>query len=124
MNVKINSMPRIVLGVIILYILIFIYCFSTLGFLFTNVGHRAAIIYLLPFGIVSLAIAWGLYRRKIVFLKLAKVFNFAVLVILIFLFVEEIIYGQRLEYYYVFGVIVFGIVQVIFYTENFKKWFS
>jgi len=117
-------MPRIVLGVIILYILIFIYCFSTLAFLFINVGHRAVVIYLLPFGIVSLAIALGLCRRKIIYFKLAKVFNFAILVILIFLFVEEIIYGQKLDYYLVFWVIGFGIVQVIFYTEKFKKWFN
>jgi hypothetical protein len=116
--------PRIVTGVIILYILIFIYCFSALGFLFTNGGHQALIIYFLPFGIVSLAIAWGFFRRKIIYFKLAKVFNFAILVILIFLFVEEIIYGQKLDYFIVFLVIVFGIVQVIFYTEKFKKWFS
>jgi hypothetical protein len=77
----------------------------------------------LPFGIVSLGIAWGLYRRKIVYLKLAKVFNLAVLVILILLLVEEIIYGQRLGYYGVFGVMLFGIVQAIFYTNKFKKWF-
>ena len=120
-------MPRIVLGLIIFYILIFIYCSSTLVLLSYG-GHRAAIIYLLPFGIASLAIAWGFYRRKIVYAKLAKVFNFAIPVILIFLSVEEIIYGQRLDYYSVFWVIlwviVFGIVQVISYTTKFKKWFS
>ncbi len=116
-------MQVIIFGVMAFYIFIFIWCVSTLAFLFTNVGHRGVIVYLLPLGIISLAITWGFYRRNIIYLTVAKTFNFALLVLTIWFVIHDFRYSQTHDYYNLVAIIAFGIVQTLIYTRKCKKWF-